>query len=284
MPLKSILRAAAPDFVRNAVSALRRPASPREPLERLRDRMFAPVNPIGSVEDCYGFRVRINDGPNYYSCYKDIFEQRIYHFTAAGDSPRILDAGSNIGLSILYWKHVYPKASILGFEADRGILPILRENIAANSLNDVTIVEAALAASSGSLRFFADGKHSSTTLAEAPQHEGHAWPSYEVPTVPLADYLAEPVDFLKMNIEGAEWPVLEAAAGKLRQVREMVIEYHHLPGLPRTLHSILGLLHGLGFEYLINDFDPEVNPGTAAPFSLVPGSRYFLLIYAKRID
>lgn len=39
----------------------------------------------------------------------------------------------------------------------------------------------------------------------------------------------------------------------------MVIEYHHLPGIPRTLHRILELLHRSGFECLLNDFDAELN-------------------------
>jgi hypothetical protein len=105
-----------------------------------------------------------------------------------------------------------------------------------------------------------------------------------VPTVLLADYLDAPVDLLKMNIEGAEWPVLKAAESKIRQVREIIIEYHHLPGLPRTLHEILGLLHRNGFEYLINDFDSSINPGTQPPFRLQPDSRYFLLIYGRRVS
>ena len=42
------------------------------------------------------------------------------------------------------------------------------------------------------------------------------------------DYLTEPVDFLKMNIEGVEWEVLADSEDLLRQVREIVIEYHHL--------------------------------------------------------
>jgi hypothetical protein len=62
----------------------------------------------------------------------------------------------------------------------------------------------------------------------------------------------------------------------------MVIEYHHLPGLPRTLHHILDLLDRQGFEYLINDFDSETNGGVQPPFHLTPESRYFLLLYAKR--
>ena len=69
---------------------------------------------------------------------------------------------------------------------------------------------------------------------------------------------------------------------RLRLVNEMVIEYHHLPGLPRTLHHILELLDRQGFEYLINDFDSETNGGVQPPFRLAQESRYFLLLYAKR--
>ena len=58
-------------------------------------------------------------------------------------------------------------------------------------------------------------------------------------------------------------------------VQEMVIEYHHLPGLPRTLHRILALLHRQGFEYLINSFDGITNPGSLPPFRLEPEQPVF---------
>ena len=64
----------------------------------------------------------------------------------------------------------------------------------------------------------------------------------------------------------------------------MVVEYHHLPGLPRTLHKILELLDRQGFEYLINDFDAETNPQSQPPFRIGATSRYFLLVYAQRKD
>lgn len=107
---------------------------------------------------------------------------------------------------------------------------------------------------------------------------------YEVPCMRLRDYLHEPVDFLKMNIEGAEYEVLADSEDRLRQIREMVIEYHHLPEQPRSLHQILELLHRQGFEYLINDFDSETNGGVQPPFRLTPESHDFLLVYAKRTD
>jgi hypothetical protein len=133
------------------------------------------------------------------------------------------------------------------------------------------------------MKFYIDNKYGSTLYAGATVHEGHAWPTVTVKTVPLIEYLDEPIDFLKMNIEGAEWPVLCAAEPKIRQIREMVIEYHHLPGLPRTLHDILALLHRNGFEYLINHFDVQSNPEAIPPFRLTSDSRYFLLIYARQI-
>src|SRR5688572_3562695 len=40
--------------------------------------------------------------------YKELFEDEIYRFTAAHSSPLIIDCGANIGLSILYFKQLYP--------------------------------------------------------------------------------------------------------------------------------------------------------------------------------
>lgn len=238
----------------------------------------------GSVVQCGEFRVQINDGRNFYILYKDIFIRRIYHFDAGRSNPLILDCGSNIGVSILYFKHLYPEARVVGFEPDPEIAPYLEENIVCNKLENVHWVQAALSRDAGKKTLYSDGKCGSG-LAEPTGLDGpEEWRRYEVSSVRLRDYLAEPVDFLKMNIEGAEQEVLADSEDRLRQIREMIIEYHHLPGLPRSLHDILQLLHRQGFEYLINDFDSETNGGVQPPFHLTPESRYFLLIYAKRLD
>jgi hypothetical protein len=92
--------------------------------------------------------------------------------------------------------------------------------------------------------------------------------------------LQEPVDFMKMNIEGAETTALEAAGAALRRVREMIIEYHHLPDLPRTLHRLLAALAEHGFDYRVHDIHGE----TRGPFQLSPDTRAFPLVHALRID
>jgi FkbM family methyltransferase len=208
----------------------------------------------------------------------------IYRFEAKCPAPFILDCGSNIGMSILYFKHIYPKARIIGFEPDPAVFNYLTENVTRNKLQDVKLVQAALANKDGVSNFYSDGKNSSHLAGHDFLGLPQGWQNYEVPCVRLRSYLTEPVDFLKMNIEGSEWEVLLDSADCLRQVQEMIIEYHHVPSFPRTLHKILELLYSQGFEYLINDFDSESNQGVIPPFKLTKESYYYLLIYAKRKD
>ena len=81
------------------------------------------------------------------------------------------------------------------------------------------------------------------------------------------------MDFLKLNIEGMELPVLEESADSLPQVRELVLEYHGWPGQAQQLGPILDLLDGCGFRYLINHFDYETNDVLRPPFMLERDSR-----------
>ena len=247
---------------------------------RLKLRSLKP----GSTVPCRGYTVRFNDGANFYILYKDIFVHRIYHFGAQRPDPFILDCGSNIGMSILYFKRLYPQARIVGFEPDPEVVPFLQENVVRNGLKEVQLVQAALSRNGAKRTLYSDGKYGSGLSEHLLQGSHQTWRRYDVACVRLRDYLTAPVDFLKMNIEGAELEVLADTEDRLRQVREMVIEYHHLPGLPRSLHEILQILHRQGFDYLINDFDSETNGGVRPPFVLTPESRYFLLIYAKRLD
>jgi len=253
-------------------------------LARLRRRMYSISPGADAAGHVLHYTVRINNGPSFYILYKDIFIQRIYHFQAQRPDPLILDCGSNTGVSILYFKHVYPKARLIGFEPDPAIFPYLQENIACNRLEGVKLVKAAVAGREGMLDFYSDGRGGSCLAEYLPVGASKGLQKYEVPCVRLRGYLTEPVDFLKMNIESAEYEVLKDSADRLRMIREMVLEYHHHPGLPRTLHKILALLHDQGFEYLVNDFDSETNGAVRPPFRLTPGTHYWLLIYARRLD
>ena len=102
----------------------------------------------------------------------------------------------------------------------------------------------------------------------------------------LSDYLNEPIDFLKLNIEGEELRVLEEAktSRQLQNVRELVLEYHGWGSCEQQLGAILNLLDDQGFRYVIHDFDAETCGASKPPIHLTPQTIWFCLIYARRLD
>jgi FkbM family methyltransferase len=245
--------------------------------------MYTPPHFKDRTEPLLDFRVSFNHGPNSYSLARDVFVRQIYTFESQRPDPLVIDGGANVGGTILFHKHRYPKARIIGFEPDPVLYPYLEKNIAQNDLSDVTLIQAGLSFRPGTLSFYSDSIAAGRFSNEIPADDSKEWTRKEVPSVRLGDYLEEEVDFLKLNVEGAEWEVLSDSEGRIRQVREMVVAYHHEPGLPRTLHDMLHLLHRNGFEYYVRNL-PVRESEEAGPMSkLGPDTRYYLLIYAKRM-
>jgi FkbM family methyltransferase len=247
-------------------------------LVRLRRRVFSEPSAYGRHERFLGFTLRITDGLNYYMQYKDEFVHRIYHFEACRPDPLIIDGGSNVGMSIFYFKHTYPQSRIIGFEPDPGIFGILQHNVSHNRLKDVRLINAGLSAQAGSVTFTPDG----TTGGRI----GEGQNGIEVRMELLSDYLDDPVDFCKLNIEGEELSVLREAVaeGKLRNIREIVLEYHGWASGEQRLGDILNLLDGQGYRYLVHDFDAETCSASKPPFRIRPETTWFCLVYARRLD
>ena len=221
------------------------------------------------------YSVRITDGPNFYIQYKDEFVRQIYGFHSEDGAPLIIDGGSNIGMSVLYFKHLYPDARIIAFEPDPRIFAILQENVSRNHLGNVTLVNAGLGGKPGDVTFVPDGMSGG--------HIGEAAHGVRVRIECLSSYITQPVDFMKLNIEGQELEVLrELEMNQLiRNVKELVLEYHGWSGAEQRLGNILNLLDCNGYRYLVHDFDSETCSATKPPFRLKQ-SPWFCLVYARR--
>ena len=59
----------------------------------------------------------------------EIFKENIYFFEANNEKPLIIDCGSYIGTSILFFKIHYPDSRIISFEPDEENFKILSDNI-----------------------------------------------------------------------------------------------------------------------------------------------------------
>lgn len=234
-----------------------------------------------------GLTIHYQDTASFFTAYKDIFDQRIYEFDAGRPDPYIIDGGASIGVSTLYFKSRFPQARIVCFEPDRTALTHLGQNITANRLSGVEVVRAGLAGDRGESLFLPDGADGGRILDSAldTQQGENASPVMKVPTVRLSDHVTCPVDLLKLNIEGFEWPVLREleASGRLHHVRRMIVEYHGWPRGPQALGDILQLLSRNGFRYLVHDFDRTTNPASKPPFRLRDHVPWFCLIYAGQM-
>ena len=250
-----------------------------EEIRRLRSSRTTPDNGKTSHEPGQlkiGSRIiHFRDPDSTHTAIKNIFEQRIYDFEAIKPNPVIIDAGAHIGIATLRFKQLYPDAQITCFEPDSASLTMLHRNIDINSLENVEVIQAALSDKDGEAGFHTDGADGSRVDPGA---------SGKCRTVRLSRFLNSPVDMLKLNVEGAEFDVLNEldVAGKLGLVERIVIEYHGWPDGQQSLGEILSILAKNSFRYLLHDFDDQTNPATKPPFRIRRRSPWFCLIYAER--
>ncbi len=152
--------------------------------------------------------------------YRRIFEQQIYCFRTNSPTPYIIDAGANIGLSVLYFKKFYPTSHIFAFEPDDEIFSILRRNVQKSGYKNIECVCRALSSKETSLGFMSEGSFAGRIARNNDRQDK------VVQTLRLRNYLDRRVDLLKLNIEGAETEVLEDCSDLLGSVDNLVVEYH----------------------------------------------------------
>jgi FkbM family methyltransferase len=250
-------------------------ARQRTRLWRLARRAHASARFVPGVIELDGLRVHYRDLLSLYIEYKDVFVQRIYDFDAAQPAPRVIDGGSHIGLSLLRIKRCHPDARVVCLEPELESRRVLERNIADNGLQDVQVLPYALAGDAGTRGFVPDGTDGGRVV--------DAGGAFEVQAVTLSSLLDEPVDFLKLNIEGYELPVLRECRPRLTAVSQMVIEYHGWAGEEQRLGELLTLLDGAGFRYLVNHLDYTTNPAVRPPFRVSDAATWFALVYARRV-
>ncbi len=186
------------------------------------------------------------DGPSFYYSFREIFNEQIYSFRTESKTPRIIDGGSNVGLSILYFKKHYPQARITGFEPDPQIFAVLQRNLDAFELHDVELVQKAIWTEETQLRFHHEGADGGHLVDGQPDQT-----SISVDACAMRTYLQEPVDLLKLDIEGAEVDVIVDCRAELENVQNLFVEYHSFADRPQRLSEMTAALTDAGFRYQI---------------------------------
>ena len=173
-----------------------------------------------------------------------------YYFESDSDTPHIIDGGAHLGMAIYYFKSRYPNACITAFEPHPELHALAAENVARNGWEGVKILPHALAGTRREAIFHISESWSMAgSLSERRATLGDTVRDVTVQCVPLSDYLRAPVDFLKLDIEGAEDEVLEEAAPWLHNVANIFCEFHQGAGLSSgRLARILAVLEQANFD------------------------------------
>jgi len=157
------------------------------------------------------------------------------------------DIGANGGIfTVIAARRVGPGGHVYAFEPGLRELELLYRNIKKNNLANVTVVERAVSNASGKSQFAVsrDGAMNSLSRTNHPGQEIQGWRIVE--TVSLDDFVDEfyiqKVDFIKIDVEGAEKLVFEGASRLL------------LPGCRVTILFESSELNASGFGYSVREF------------------------------
>ena len=159
------------------------------------------------------------------------------------------DAGANIGFfSLMAARLVGPQGRVISFEADPEIAARLRENLARNQFTHVQVEQKAVWSEPATVSFERVDPNTSPDRGL-----GHVSPNISAPgsitveAVSLDQYTAShpSPDFLKCDVEGAEFAVFQGATKLLSGKRPIcLVEMHS----PENHHALLDLFTGNGYR------------------------------------
>lgn len=163
------------------------------------------------------------------------------------DRATIVDLGSNVGYTVAHLATRYPGARVIGVEMDAANFELAVRNTA-HFGERVQLIHAAVWTEDGSISYTGEDDDA-FRVAECPDESGaRRAPAMRLITV-LDECGVDEVDYLKMDIEGAEAAILADPAEWCSRVRSMKVEIHS----PYTAADCRAKLESHGFTCRIDD-------------------------------
>ena len=220
----------------------------------------APATQKPSHEICLNNRTLSLSDPATRAIYQLYFLEQKYRFPTESTSPAILDCGAHRGISVHFWKTFYPGARVIAFEPDPENFAELERNC--GGMDSVTLHNAAVWSRTGVLSFSQVGGLGGHITKFA---EKRRCKTIRVRSLRLREFLFEPIDMLKLDVEGAEMEVLLDCREVLSNVKNIFVEYHSFVGRPQQLGTLLSLLENSGFRLHAHSELPAKQPYIQRP-------------------
>ncbi len=157
------------------------------------------------------YRIQVQDCLSFIFQFKEMFVKQYYMFETKNESPLIYDCGANIGISCISFKKYFPNSKIKAFEADPAIAKMLGNNLNENSITGVEVYSKAVWINNNGIEFGAEGADSGSIYSSRNK--------MKVESIRLKDFIdeEETIEFLKIDIEGAEAEVIQDCGKSLKE-------------------------------------------------------------------
>jgi FkbM family methyltransferase len=158
---------------------------------------------------------------------KEKFIGQEYYFKADNPAPVIIDCGANIGISLIYFKCLYPDAAVHCFEPNAKAFYFLEKNVLANKLKNIFLYKEAVSDINGIVNLYIpeSGKIINASLENTGCPES-------VCSVRLSDAISniKNIDLIKIDVEGSEDRIIRELADSIqlkgKKIKMFIIEYH----------------------------------------------------------
>lgn len=171
----------------------------------------------------------------------EIVIRRCYNpsqFVDIAEDSVVIDAGANIGIFTLYAGIRAMNGRVYSIEPERTNFLLLKENIEANNLSNVHLINAALSDVSGNIKLFTSNPGSNSIIQPFRSNANFQLCKSITMEDLLQSLSIDHVDILKMDVEGAEYGIFTKSSW-LSKVKNIVMEVHPALGDRKNLITTL---------------------------------------------
>jgi FkbM family methyltransferase len=197
------------------------------------------------MQDSAIFISRLEELSNFYEIYGEK-KQELFEVPWR-KNPIIIDVGAHIGVYSIKNALKFPEGKVIAIEPEKNNYNALTLNKRLNMLQNLLPYNLALSDKSGKLKLYLDelgsGQHS--IIAKTDNFE-------EVKTKTMDDFIKDiklkNIDLIKIDVEGAEYKVLQGAKGIIKKYYPTFVIELHPWNTPRIDKKIENLLSSYGYN------------------------------------
>lgn len=176
---------------------------------------------------------------------KEIFVEEVYALNKNKEVFKILDLGSNIGLSVAYFKMRFPDSAIITYEPDKNSFELLQKNIHENNWKNVSADEMAVSDENGFLFALSIEEKASVNSNFATSGKEES----QVRSKGISEILQQNFDIIKMDVEGGEWRIFKKIIDQklITKASNWFVEFHQIEKNKKQFEEILNCFKQNGY-------------------------------------